>query len=709
MFLFNYFFGSGDNNEVNLKSNVIKGTQVDYFDNYTQKDKELEDFQNRNCANGEKTNTKSLHIKKLHSCDVFPVLLPNQFGSEIHEVVCSGDEDIYNVKGRKNDDLLIKSLEFQYSRFQEGNNSTTSSEFFFDEIIVEEDIFNEIEYIEDNEVSYGYSLLITFVLAIIKKHSSHLKNIKIFNEPVRRVINEEILSNNCKIPKLESFIVDDVLDIARLTKFECLKSVSVNLVNDNLVEKYKIDSQNYNKSKSIYNDIYKVLNNLEEFSVMDDDDSSLRLFKFFQDHLMEFLDNDNARKLIFNRLKILKFNHYHGISNYNTIEREFSINVFEKVISFSEIEELSMILNCDIKDCSCLPQFLGNLCESDNLRNINKISFFEKLYKKNLHKYSDIGQFNTVQKHQIFEDWDTMIFQFLNGLVDSGKVKNLTDVLIQYDPPIDGIIDDGVEGNYLRRRKLWETVLPKLENLQSLILPNILSNIGYYEQITSNILWNGKCDDCNVCKKYLSIFDDYLMTHQIFDQNGDFRFKDILSTQLFAFLNDNLSKKIPFSDCNFKRNNKVLANKKLEEKNIDDDEVLKEERFNRLQDFEISTRNIYKYKTKNLISWDFHNDYLPILCRDFKNDKDDDFYNWENFDKYITENDSSTDLHSCGFDQSCFMALCQCADHFFRKDYVDWLASTSRLQNLKFVVLNGIYYQLEKDFENDRCIIKVNV
>ena len=82
------------------------------------------------------------------------------------------------------------------------------------------------------------------------------------------------------------------------------------------------------------------------------------------------------------------------------------------------------------------------------------------------------------------------------------------------------------------------------------------------------------------------------------------------------------------------------------------------------------------------------------MCRDFKNDGDDEFYS-EELAQFVRDDDAKSD--DCYYDDECFDILVQCVDHFFKGKYFDWLAKQQpELKNLQVVVLNGVYYRLEE-------------
>ncbi|KAG7192591.1 uncharacterized protein KQ657_001691 [Scheffersomyces spartinae] len=102
--------------------------------------------------------------------------------------------------------------------------------------------------------------------------------------------------------------------------------------------------------------------------------------------------------------------------------------------------------------------------------------------------------------------------------------------------------DDGVDGNYLRRLKFYRELLPSgFHQKVTLILPNLVSSLASYEQAMNTVLWNG-CK-CQHCLNYLDYIDEYLFTHQYYNDSQDC-FKDIVSSHVVSSIGQYLSQRM---------------------------------------------------------------------------------------------------------------------------------------------------------------------
>lgn len=566
---------------------------------------------------------------------------------ESNATTVGGSGNIFQIGKQQNDESLAYKLQRLHKHILH------RPEFIENKVellVVYDHLFND----EELDAAH-FELLYDIIFRIVTANMSNLRVLKVFDIKLRKTLNAQVLSNSrLRFEKLQNVILDDIRSINNIQAVPNLEKLVLNIEDDSLVS--------YDLENDFSQHFCLVLSQINELTIIDDEDSSLRILKLFLDVL--------TKKAIHKKLqlKALRFNHYHGMNSYNHVSRNFSIVVLEQILDLSKLESVELIVNCDEPNCDCLSSFLNSLAAQ--LTSLQTVSIVEKLYNHQ----------NSVKKHQIYEDWDLKAFSFLNNLPNKTLLKHL---YIKTDPPVDGKIEDGLEGNYLRRRKLYETTLPQFTNLESLVLPNILSSICCYEQVVSDFLWNG-CE-CKYCEQYLSIFDTYLMTHQYFDYT-DFDFKDMISPRLFGFFSDALSKRIPFVD------NKLDSNefeKKVVFKNVTSG----------LNQFEVA-QSIRK-TAPNLVSWDFHG-YSKIVCRDFRNDNDDDFYT-EEFSKHIKDSDLEGAGTHCDYNQSCFNILASCADHFFKRNYLEWLAE--HVPSVRFVVLNGLYYSFDMDIHGK---VKIN-
>lgn len=237
---------------------------------------------------------------------------------------------------------------------------------------------------------------------------------------------------------------------------------------------------------------------LKELILVDEESASLRILKI--------LSEVGLPKL---KLEKLAFNHVHGLHDYNTVLRNLTTTFIEECVDLASLEELEMAIGCEEKNCDCLDTFLDDL--APKLTRLKKLSVQEKTFHRD---------------HYLSEKWDVNINRFLLNL--GSDLKFLS---IRHNPPRDGKLENNVEGNYVRRRKLYEKVLPTLKSLEILACPTLLQTCACYEILVSDLLWNG-CE-CDYCKEVLELFDAYLMNHQYYDEE-DADFRDVIAPRLFG-------------------------------------------------------------------------------------------------------------------------------------------------------------------------------
>jgi hypothetical protein len=181
---------------------------------------------------------------------------------------------------------------------------------------------------------------------------------------------------------------------------------------------------------------------------------------------------------------------------------------FEKNVSLVNLIQWDKLQNLEIYigtsgDNQEVCSDLMNLIPSEKLKNLNKIS---------------IVQSQKYELHTINEQFDFIIFEFINSLVGSNPIKYVS---IRHNLPNYGNFQDGFEGNYLRRKQMYSTLLPKIlskaknDNIQ-LYLPNFFQTLTCYEQPMNTMMWNGcKCDHCLV---HLQHLDEYMMHHRYYNE-----------------------------------------------------------------------------------------------------------------------------------------------------------------------------------------------
>lgn len=248
-------------------------------------------------------------------------------------------------------------------------------------------------------------------------------------------------------------------------------------------------------------------NNLVELNIRDTENSSLRV--------IDYLHNMGVR---FRNLQSLKFNHSHSSHDYSFAESNF----FE-TIDPSKLKKLEISIACEEKNCSCMDDFFSEL--ASRLENLHHLGLIENTQK-------------TQYDHYTAEDWDIAISKFILKIPNVSR--QLFTLCIRHNTPINGLILNNMDGNYTRRRKIYEAVLPNLRALNSLIAPTMLQSISSYEIYVSDLLWNGCV--CEYCKEWLPRFDDYFMNHQYYSKE-DGEYKDLVPTVFFAYVGDAIAKR----------------------------------------------------------------------------------------------------------------------------------------------------------------------
>ncbi|GEQ70903.1 hypothetical protein JCM33374_g4583 [Metschnikowia sp. JCM 33374] len=146
--------------------------------------------------------------------------------------------------------------------------------------------------------------------------------------------------------------------------------------------------------------------------------------------------------------------------------------------------------------------------------------------------------------HRVTEKWDLIVFSFVKDILESCEA--LSYLSIRHNVPLDGIIDDGYEGNYLRKVKLYTIVLPRLlstaqRHVVNLVLPNFVASLACYEQPMNTFLWNG-CK-CRHCAEFLDKLDEYMLYHRYYNPEKRV-FKDIQTVQMVRTMSEVLCDRI---------------------------------------------------------------------------------------------------------------------------------------------------------------------
>lgn len=216
----------------------------------------------------------------------------------------------------------------------------------------------------------------------------------------------------------------------------------------------------------------------------------------------------------------------------NTIlqrQTKFHFKSFKLVFNnenFKENVYLTNLINWDLIEN--LEIHLGSPNKNENLIDLLQLVPIKRL--KNLKRFSFV-QSKLYDLHVMNEQFDYIIFDFINDLVN--VCSKFTYLSIEHNLPLFGNFDDGVEGNYFRRKKMYTDLLPKIlsksKNYFELSLPNLFQTLACYEQPMNTLIWNG-CK-CSHCKVYLEYLDNYMMHHRYYNQSQN-GYKDLNCSSL---------------------------------------------------------------------------------------------------------------------------------------------------------------------------------
>lgn len=248
--------------------------------------------------------------------------------------------------------------------------------------------------------------------------------------------------------------------------------------------------------------------------------SSYRLFDYLYNHGFSF-----------GKLKSLKMTYVHSPLDFASDANDIMVQFLTERMNISQIDRLELTLTCNhpIDGCYCIEDFLQILCP--HLVNLKSLSLIQK--------YETENHGDSLKN----ESWDLTICKFLSNLPNVSK--NLKHLSILHDPLWNGTGIDNVNGNYIRRRHIFNSVLSQLRSLKTLIVPRMLQSVAPYEIIACDFLWNG-CT-CSFCKVNLPKFDEYLMNHQYYDTRSS-QYKDIIPSRFVGYIGEEL----------FKRNNPYI-------------------------------------------------------------------------------------------------------------------------------------------------------
>lgn len=347
---------------------------------------------------------------------------------------------------------------------------------------------------------HGPSVVDVKLFELIKNNCFNLKSYRAFNADEKLHLTEFQLS---RLPRLESCMINHAMQLAHLPG-------SVRNLSINFFDEYKKEVVDLEQTQLCRSKLYQ----LDSLSLSSDEMSSFVFLRFICDHLLE-----TQRKLHLKQLKII---YYHGFTDYDSDLRELVSTFVFNFVHLESIESLEMVLGCDERGCKCLCDFVDKLA-AQPLLNLRKVSFIEKTCHRD---------------HDFTENFDLHLVRLMLHIP---KPENISYLAIMHSPPLDGALINGFEGNYIRRRTLYQKMFPLLTNLQTLVSPSFMQTCSCYEVLTSDLLWNG-CQ-CSFCEPHLSIFDEYIMNHSYLDETTGL-VKDVISPRFFAAASDSVSKRM---------------------------------------------------------------------------------------------------------------------------------------------------------------------
>ncbi|VEU22739.1 DEKNAAC103801 [Brettanomyces naardenensis] len=348
----------------------------------------------------------------------------------------------------------------------------------------EDGIEEGVEQIELEDASAANLELIEF----IKKHCVNLEQFTVIGDELNGVTGLNGADID-RLKKLKRLDIDDLSYLDYLNR----DSIKTLVINKLVSHDFKIK-----REKEV---IIEALSRLDTLMINDDAAQVL-----FLQYLLEGWEPE--RKL---KLETIKFIHYHGFNDYNIISRKQILQLL-RVLDNKSLKNLEMTIGCDHMACNCLEELMDETILKKDFR-------LEKLA---------IQQHTVHRDHNYSEKFDFYVSDLLTKLKSRDSIRYLS---ISYDTPRDFNIGNGIAGNFYKRKKLFLETLPKLKHLETLVLPHFLENVACYEQMMSDLLWNG-CK-CSYCKKYLPLFDYYVMHHQYYDGLQGY-LTDLISPVLFG-------------------------------------------------------------------------------------------------------------------------------------------------------------------------------
>lgn len=378
---------------------------------------------------------------------------------------------------------------FLYDRIERLASTNKSRFDYIRELIIDDSIFNDI--IDSTSV---IEELLSLVVTLPKIEKILVKDYKIYAK-VESIIQ--------KLPSLKYLELINLKCYNEMSDMTQLTDLKLTFNSDMLTQKL-IFSEKFTNTLT---DHIESLN----ISIVDLHISLLDILLLLKE------------KVTFKNVTSLKFDFVHPYEDGESIPSELIFDLCNQIFELKRIKRLEMNFCCHVGHCECIEEYLELL--APNMTNLGSISLEETLC-------------DNKGDNLLAEQFDSVIGKFLLSLPNhSRQVKELC---IKHDPPLNGLGNDTVEGNYYRRRRFYEQILPELRSLEKLVVPRMLQSISLYEIIVCDLLWNG-CT-CKHCKKYLPIFDDYLMNHQYYSQTTG-SYEDIIPPVMFGYVGDVLNQR----------------------------------------------------------------------------------------------------------------------------------------------------------------------
>lgn len=544
---------------------------------------------------------------------------------------------VYGFLGRTSEENHLKLLDARIQALTQSLSINTQLAEYVEEVCVD-DLF-------DGAVLGSLKEL----FAVLAKHgSATVKRIYIGNFELRQKLNYADMKS--RFPALESVTIDHWDQLAHLQTF---KNVSELIVDGIGPETRPMSYAVPSVADTSFQKTIDALCGIKHLYV------SSSGYSTFMRRLHQFL------RLRHFKLDLKTFTMVHNHSEDGGMP-----DLAYSFINFATIQNLQLSVGCHY-GTSCESHCIDLLCHELSFilsGNLRKLAILQLLERKN---------------HASNEHWDIAVLSFLKRLTAS--YNNLTYLSIRHDTGNStGIINDGFEGNYLRRMKIYTEVLPQLlkrnqRRKLNLILPTLVSSLAFYEPAMNTMIWNGcKCGHCDV---YLKRLDDFLFHHQ-YKNTETGLYKDLVSSNVIYAIGE------------------VLQKRHYHDAAVGDLQLLK--------------------KPLKTVQWDFHTvDFspAPLKCLPHENFKEGEFEDDREARKQPVSGQTSSDANvPCRFlAKEAFANYAICMAHYAddlilkmvslnRGNAEDVLIGTLEDENdgavgleLNKVVISGITYHIDKE------------